>query len=347
MPSRRVCPHMRLDLLGVTVVSSAQMRLARRGFPALDAGRRNVIFWPLHSPGLWYAMRATVRIAALAGLAASVPHPGFAWGPKAIAVIAQIAQDRLSQDTQAKLRELLLPGQNLADAVANITEKLILSDSSTGWQYSPSAAVGPVLCLVDTLPARCLSRLARTELIGLRTASQSMETQSRALRHLARYVIGLHDPFQCLASQDECRTSFSLLFSGLDRTVGSMTISAAWDRIGEGLSSGGTRASAKELAREITPELDSRWTDPPSRLEDWASGSHGVAADQIRAVLSRPSPPTQELAAFPPSYKAEEIPVVKEQMKKAAVRLAFVIDAAFFYPTPSDLGQASATEWRR
>ena len=82
----------------------------------------------------------------------------------------------------------------------------------------------------------------------------------------------------------------------------------------------GERAYALRLVRSIKPDDFDRWRG--GSPADWATESYGVARRLIYgAWLREPGPLTA-------SYETAALPVVNEQLEKAGVRLASVLNVA-------------------
>ena len=321
------------------------MRLTRDKRPVLRIVGRSGFMPHSSVSSASHPRGAMLCVLAIVIVAAGIPRSGQAWGPKAIAVIAQVAQDRLSPSGLSSLQALLPAGVDLAGAILRANEMLVRNGSSTSWQYSTSVKSHQVICIMDSLPATCLVELLRAEFLKAQDAGQSVDSRFRSLCCTARFLVDIHDPFQCLTSRDDSGLALWTLFAGLDRVSGSVTFSNAWDRIADQVSSPGTKVVAKRLGRAITPSVDDKWTNPNALLEDWASESHLLAVDLIR--LAQPSQPgsTAKQAHLPMGFRAQQIPTVKEQMEKAGVRLAFALEAMFYVPTPDDEARESATTW--
>ena len=74
------------------------------------------------------------------------------------------------------------------------------------------------------------------------------------------------------------------------------------------------------LARSITEEQAALWR--ASLPEEWANESHGIAAAVIYNRL------TEALGILSSSYETDMLPIVNEQLQRAGVRLAAVLNVA-------------------
>ena len=93
---------------------------------------------------------------------------------------------------------------------------------------------------------------------------------------------------------------------------------AVWDTgIIEPAVKGDERGYALQLARNITQSELSQWSqgDPIS----WANESHDVATSTVYGEL-------KHVGILSDSYEAQALPIVNEQLERAGVRLAKVLN---------------------
>ena len=160
------------------------------------------------------------------------------------------------------------------------------------------------------------------EALSSNSASQAQKLAS--LKFLGHWVEDIHQPLH--VSFEDDRGGNSILVSGL---CGS-NLHSAWDTclvlkaVGEDVGE-----AATELLKTITPARIESWTH--SAPMDWANESFAIA-EQARteycirqgASCDHPSGKVKIDAA----HVAVNTPIVREQLQKAGVRLAHLLDAA-------------------
>ena len=82
---------------------------------------------------------------------------------------------------------------------------------------------------------------------------------------------------------------------------------------------GDERAYALRLAHTITPAELRAWQK--GSPVDWANESHAVSVRAVYGELDHTAGP------LPSSYESAALPIVNEQLEKAGVRLAWVLNA--------------------
>jgi hypothetical protein len=113
----------------------------------------------------------------------------------------------------------------------------------------------------------------------------------------------------------------AILLSAQGRKVRSelrYSVPSIWDTgIIEPAVRGDERGYALQLARNITDAERKLWSsdDPVS----WANDAHEIAVTKIYGKLPHDG-------AIPESYEVQALPIVNEQLAKAGVRLAAVLD---------------------
>ena len=86
------------------------------------------------------------------------------------------------------------------------------------------------------------------------------------------------------------------------------------------LFKGDERGYALKLVKSITPADVSAWS--AGSTVDWANDTHAVAVRTVYGSLPH------EAGMLPASYGLEALPLANEQLEKAGVRLAGVLNGA-------------------
>jgi nuclease S1 len=134
-----------------------------------------------------------------------------------------------------------------------------------------------------------------------------------ALKYLVHFVGDVHQPLHVSNNHDRGGNDISVIFMGLPTNL-----HALWDSgiIAPALRSSG-RAYALQLVQSITEEQHQRWSG--DSLISWANEGHGIAARIIYGELPH-------VGTLPDDYETKALPIVDEQLERAGVRLARVLN---------------------
>lgn len=261
----------------------------------------------------------TLKIAASLFVALS---PWFApcaaaWGSKGHEVIGFVADQHLSAETRAALKEICSSPSlayigNWADAVREDRPE------TAPWHYvniPPDAAgfsaerdVPPQGCVVD-----------RIEHFRKVLADRSREKSERldALRWLVHLVADLHQPLHCARAKDLGGNLIEVKFGEVVTNL-----HAFWDTEiveAQGLAQ---RDYARQLLADVRPEDLEAWRR--GSLADWASESFQLALRY--AYQDERGEPVASGQRLGRAYLTTRTVIVDEQLKKAAVRLAWLLN---------------------
>ncbi|HEX9736797.1 MAG TPA: S1/P1 nuclease [Thermoanaerobaculia bacterium] len=271
---------------------------------------------------------ATVLLAGLLLAGVVVPGRAAAWADEGHRVICEIAWQRLAGAGRALVGELLGDGAHdvgpelgrrfvdsctWADEVHETTHR-----STAEYHYlnvrrgAPSVDLGRDCPAYDCVPIairRYLSYLVRGE-----TPADGRHRQAEALKFLAHFVGDVHQPLHAGYLDDKGGNEILVRWPGAGADV---NLHAVWDYwIVRRAGLAGSRATA-ELAAGIGAEDAARWQD--SDVEGWTDESYRLAVEEAYDL-----PAGRELGG---AYYERALPVVRRQLRKAAVRLAYLLNA--------------------
>jgi hypothetical protein len=162
------------------------------------------------------------------------------------------------------------------------------------------------------------------DLAVLSSASTPAVDRLAALKFLGHWLGDIHEPLHVSFVDD--RGGNNIAVSGECQGV----LHAAWDKclllkaIGEDVS-----AAAGSLIGSMTPAMSEQWTATQPR--DWANESFTIARD-ARTGYCTQQPGSCALPAgavtIDAAYIAASTSVIREQLQKAGVRLAHLLDGA-------------------
>jgi hypothetical protein len=153
-------------------------------------------------------------------------------------------------------------------------------------------------------------------------ASQAQKLAS--LKFLGHWVGDIHQPLH--VSFEDDRGGNSVLVTG----ICGANLHAAWDTclvlkaVGEDVNE-----AATELMKTITPARIESWTH--SKPMEWANESFAIAEQAQTKYCIRQGAPCDHPSGkvhVDDAYVAANAPIVKEQLQRAGVRLAHLLDAA-------------------
>ncbi len=137
-----------------------------------------------------------------------------------------------------------------------------------------------------------------------------------ALKFLVHFMGDIHQPLHAADDHDRGGNDDAVTFMRRKTNLHAVWDSGILEAAG---ASGDERAYALRLARSITPEQLKRWRVGTGAW--WADEGHGVAVKVIYGTLPH-------TGALPDGYETVALPIVDEQLEKAGVRLAMVLNVA-------------------
>jgi hypothetical protein len=274
--------------------------------------------------------------------------PAFGWGDDGHRIIARVAEPQLTPAVRAKVRALLagdtsgLTERSIADQ-ATWADKWRDSDRNTTreryertreWHYVNLQLAGPDVdaachgrpALPTDMPASagpahaCLIDKIDQFIAELRDPRTSAGERRLALQFLLHFIGDLHQPLHASDDRDRGGNDKKVLLPGFNPD----NLHQFWDTTV--VRRLGTRPErvARELARSIGPVQRREWSrGTPS---DWARESYVVA--RTRSYAGLPAPGDDGRRTLTPAYVANATQTAKQQLRKAGVRLAWVLNTA-------------------
>ena len=250
----------------------------------------------------------------------------WAWGDEGHKIICEIAVRLASPSTQAEVRRL----------IAADTEFKSFSDACTWPDHPRKRAEEHFVNLArdsrglppDNCPGfhACVVSAIRKDAAVLSSSSADDSAKLAALKFLGHWVGDIHQPLH--VSFEDDRGGNNITVAGECRG----NLHAAWDSclvvkaVGTDVA-----AAATDLMKSITPAKIEEWTH--SDPVDWANESFEIAERaqtkycvQHGASCELPEPAKVEIDA---AYVEANAPIVREQLQKAGVRLAHLLDSAW------------------
>jgi hypothetical protein len=247
-----------------------------------------------------------------------------AWGPDGHAIVAELAQRRLTPSAQAEVARLLGPGASLA-SVSNWADDVRPDRPETfNWHFVDipleETAYDPDRDCAPTRKGDCILGAIARERRKL-ACSRDPLVRRDALRFLVHFIADLHQPFHTIAEkQGGNRVGVTLdvhaaTCARCQSRRGKENLHALWDTVLVSLAAWNWGAYVARLEQPTVMSQAAAGTP-----EDWALEAHRVAAD-IWTWL-----PDDHLIGD--DYYRRAVPVLDRQLSRAAVRLATVLDHA-------------------
>jgi hypothetical protein len=251
------------------------------------------------------------------------PVETYAWGYDCHRIIAEIAEQFLELESAHKIRDLL--------AIENITT---LADVSTWpdeirtqhpetapWHFvnipivPPAGTVKGYDANRDCPTGDCL--VAKIEQFEVVLANPQAPKRQRleALKYLVHFVGDLHQPLHVSDNHDRGGNNVFVIFRGL-----STNLHAVWDsEIIRPALGADDRSYAIKLAQTIASDEIDSWSK--GDLVTWTNEGNEIAANVIYGELPH-------AGTLPEDYEAKALPIVNDQLKRAGVRLALVLNSS-------------------
>jgi hypothetical protein len=257
----------------------------------------------------------------------------WAWGDEGHKIVCEIAMRLALPNTRAEIRRLI-KGDEEFD---------FFRDSCTWPDHPRKRAPDHFINLprdsqgltANTCPGNgeCVLRAIQTDFAVLKSDDASDDERLASLKFLGHWVGDIHQPLH--VSFEDDRGGNEITVSGECNGK----LHAAWDtclvQIGVGES---VVAAANDLVKSITPAKREKWVH--AELFEWANESFAIAEGAkakycVRQGNSCDAPPSGSVR-IDERYVDANVPLIREQLQKAGVRLAHLLDEA--------LGKGSAGE---
>jgi hypothetical protein len=246
-----------------------------------------------------------------------IPTRVFAWGSEGHRIVAEIAEQYLEPKAAREIRALLAIENTSALAdVADWADQIRTQRRDTApWHFVdiPIAAKGYDTAR-ECAGGTCVVAKVDKFVSELRDPNAPPQARLEALKFVVHFIADLHQPLHASDNNDRGGNEVRVIFLG-HRT----NLHAVWDTgILAPAVQGDERAYALRLVRTITQTAKERWQ--AGLTVDWANESHAIAAGVIYGEFDH------QPGALPASYESAALPVVNEQLEKAGLRLAWVLN---------------------
>lgn len=260
---------------------------------------------------------AWIAVLAVA-MAAGSAKTAWAWGRNGHRAAAKLAETRLTPEARAIIRDLLEPGESLADASTWADENARSIPGSGPWHYVNVPITAARYSARDCLGGVCVvSKIVEFRKI-LADPNAPKARRRMALRYVVHLVQDLHQPLHVGDRRDRGGNGLQVQFPRNQNT----NLHSVWD---SGLFREAYRnerelsAAVLDLARR--PEAQA-WLG--GSVEDWANESLEAARQAYAIPGSRNQ--LQPGARLGREYLDANLPLAMERLAKAGLRLSDVLN---------------------
>jgi hypothetical protein len=283
-------------------------------------------------------LRSVFAGAVLMLAAGPLAPAALAWGPQGHAIVAEIAEIRLSDTAKQKVQEILSAvHKSHLDEVASWADDIRPSHPDTApWHFVdiPLNAAA-YKASRDCKGGACVVVQIQRFVAVLKDGSASAPDRLEALKFIVHFVGDIHQPLHDEDHGDKGGNTVHLTYFGK-----STNLHAVWDggiiekatgiKVGPHFSVDfqATRAEAEKLNNDITAAEVTEWA-PAGMVGDikvvtvqWANDSHKLAQQAYKDL------PAHRTGNWAGTYQQKAWPVVEGQLERGGVRLAEVLNEA-------------------
>ena len=277
--------------------------------------------------------RATVIALAVGGMMLSpiAARPAHAWGRLGHRVIARVASDRLTPAARARIKELLEPGETLADCSTWADEHRDEVSGSSSWHFVNVPISRPGYEPRDCAASGCVvSKLDEFKKI-LADPKRSKAERRKALRFTVHLLQDLHQPLHVGERNDRGGNGLQLQFFNQNWNLHSLWDSGMFNRVGMT-----ENQWVKRIADQVTAKNAAEWSG--GTAIEWANESHAVAKLAYKNPGDRRGKPAPNAGtggdlpwlkngdSLGQAYLDANLPRAEQRLTQAAIRLSAVLN---------------------
>lgn len=248
--------------------------------------------------------------------------PAWPWGPEGHRLVAEIAWKHLSDSAKTEITRLLPEGETIISIAPWADEVRPKRRETAPWHYINI----PIEASGDWRPycpnGECIVTAIQRMAVKLADRHLPAAEREEALRFVVHFVGDLHQPLHCGDRRDRGGNDVPVIFRQRPTNLHSI-----WDTplLLETLRREGAR---ERLLREAPPA--ERQRDSAGGPEDWVWDSHRLSRDVAYAAL-----PPGRPALIEDEYAERAYPVIEEQIRRAGLRLAAILERTFAQAPPA------------
>lgn len=263
-------------------------------------------------------------VAVLMGVVAQ-PSTAMAWGAQGHRVVARIAAERLTDRARAEVEELLgSPAADTMAAASTWADEIKRERQNTRpWHYIDLPVSNPAYDAAYCPNDACVVRQIELEIKTLSYKPAVMKPlRVDAVRFLIHFVGDEHMPLHCGSADDRGGNDIKVILAGRETNI-----HAVWDDDVVQHFNADTVPLARDLSGKITPKNAAAWAKGDARA--WCVEAAKVSKTAIYDKLPGTGLAWWSPRMLPADYLDTSSPVAAEQLQKAGVRLAEVLNRVF------------------
>jgi len=294
---------------------------------------------------------ATVALGTMVTLC-SITTPAHAWGDEGHEIVGLIAKHYLDPAVATKVNTILAGDTTGLTSSQNIDREATWADhyrakntanynQTHNWHFvdleiaappdSKSACFGqPPLngaTAFDGPPNDCVVDKINEFAAELRDPATSAQERLYALQFILHFVGDLHQPLHSSDDNDRGGNNKKVkAVPALPKSAGKSSgeLHGFWDTQFVAVQGRTETTIANKLIRKISVAKRTQWSQ--GTANDWAIETYAIS--KVNAYGPLPAPDSKGLYKLPASYVTNAKGVVADQLSKAGVRLAFVLNEA-------------------
>ena len=287
------------------------------------------------------ARRFLPLFAGLAALLVMAPRPALAWSELARRAVADLAYQRLTPAAQRAVGDIITqalstPKANEAGCVVHsfpdaaalpvCMQELDLGryEKATRWRTDPIPLCGVADKTSYCAKGQCASEALRRALATLTDPTADAATRLIALAQVSDLVTNLHQPLNVTDNKDREGARIRVSLPGAPKAK--LNLHEVWDDQFVATAVGSEDVGLGYLEPLVAANGDN-WAR--GDIDNWVDETHRLAVAFVYPRL--PQPPMcgktpDGVQALDRAYISAATPVVRQQLAKAAVRLAVVLN---------------------
>jgi hypothetical protein len=279
-----------------------------------------------------------------------VTTPAFAWGDEGHEIVGLIAKHYLDPAVATRVNSLLASDTTKLTTNTNIDMEATWADhyrehskdnynQTHFWHYVDLEIATPpdMMQACNNEPALngapafpgvandCVVDKINEFAAELKDPATSQQEQLYALQFLLHFVGDLHQPLHS-SDDNDAGGNNKKVQATLPKSAGknSGNLHGFWDNQFVAIQGKTETTIANKLIKKITTAKRTQWSK--GTASDWAMETYGVS--KVNAYGPLPAPDSTGIYTLPAAYVTNAKGVVADQLSKAGVRLAFVLNEA-------------------
>ena len=249
--------------------------------------------------------------------------PAHAWGRIGHRVISRLAEQRLTPQAKAGIAALLAQGESIANASTWADEHRRELPETAPWHYVDVPLDEPKYdkkWSADDPKKGCVVDKINEFRATLKDKSKTAEERQLALRFLIHCVEDMHMPMHVGDSHDRGGNDTQVMFFDLETNMHSLWDSGIIERVS-------TDEGYWLNDLSVLPSSQSHDATTGGTVEDWATESLLAAREAYRDPTTGMR--LKSGAKLGEAYHTKSLPVVRQRLYQAGMRLAMVLNDAF------------------